>query len=77
VKGGLSKGMTLADIAKHHDTKGYYDAQNFIDSLKKELEMGISVEMEHTDSKDVAKEIAMDHLYEDPNYYTKLKKLNL
>ena len=37
--------------------------------------MGIKVEMEHTDSKEKAKEIAMDHLWEDPTYYTKLKKV--
>jgi hypothetical protein len=31
--------------------------------------------MEHTDDKSKAKEIAMDHLYEDPKYYDKLKKI--
>lgn len=31
--------------------------------------------MEHTGSKSIAKEIAMDHLFEDPKYYTKLKQV--
>jgi len=38
-------------------------------------DMGIKVEMEHTDDRDVAREIAMDHLSEDANYYTKLAKM--
>jgi uncharacterized coiled-coil protein SlyX len=42
----------------------------------KQLEMGIRHEMEHTDDKSVAKEIAMDHLKEDPEYYTKLKDID-
>jgi len=43
----------------------------------KELAMGIKVEMEHTKNKDKAKEIALQHLAEDPHYYSKLKKLKL
>jgi hypothetical protein len=39
-----------------------------------ELAMGIKVEMEHTDDVQVAKKIAMDHLAENPNYYSDLKK---
>ena len=31
--------------------------------------------MEHTDDPDLAREIAMDHLTEDPDYYTKLEKV--
>ena len=77
IKGGLSSNMSLEDIAKKHDKKGYYDTQDFIESLQKELEMGIKVEIEHTPDENVAREIAMDHLAEDPNYYTKLKKANL
>lgn len=38
-----------------------------------ELQMGIKVEMEHTHDADLAKEIAMDHLSEDPQYYSHLK----
>ena len=40
-----------------------------------ELEMGIEVEYEHTTNKDIAKRIALDHLAEIPDYYTRLKKM--
>jgi hypothetical protein len=40
-----------------------------------ELQKGISVEMEHTQDKEVAANIAMDHLTEDPNYYKKLEEM--
>ncbi len=43
----------------------------------KELKIGIEVEMEHTDSQAKAKVIALQHLAEDPKYYTKLKSLGL
>lgn len=36
------------------------------------LARGIKVELEHTSDPKVAKEIAMDHLTEDPKYYEKL-----
>lgn len=67
IPGGLAKGMSLADIAKHHKMP--------IKSLKTKLEQGIKTEMEHTTDKSIAREIAMDHIYEDPNYYSKLKKI--
>lgn len=35
------------------------------------LEEGIAHEMEHTKDRDIAREIAMDHLTEDPQYYKK------
>lgn len=38
-----------------------------------QLEMGEKEEMEHTSDPLVARKIAIDHLKEDPNYYTKLK----
>jgi len=75
LKGGLADNKTLVQMAKKHDAKGYYHIQDMVKSLKKQLEMGMKVEMEHTDSKEKAHEIAMDHLWEDPSYYTKLKKV--
>lgn len=42
---------------------------------EKKLEAGKKVEREHTSNKEIAEEIAMDHLTEDPKYYTKLKKI--
>ena len=41
-----------------------------------ELEKGIAAELEHTSSKKIAREIAMDHLKEDPRYYSKLEKFH-
>jgi hypothetical protein len=40
-----------------------------------ELKMGVSVEMEHTTSKEMAERIALDHLAEVKDYYTRLKKM--
>lgn len=42
-----------------------------------ELKIGIRTELEHTNDIKIAKKIAMDHLKEDPNYYTKLAKVGL
>ncbi len=42
-----------------------------------QLAIGTRVEMEHTNSPTVAREIAMDHLVEDPNYYTRLRQVHL
>ena len=75
IKGGLADNKTLVQLAKKHDAKGYYHIQDMIKSLKKQIEMGLKVEMEHTDDKDKAMEITMDHLWEDPKYYSKLKKM--
>ncbi len=44
-------------------------------TLKLNFKIGVKVEMEHTNSIDIAKEIAKDHLAEDPNYYQKLKTI--
>lgn len=40
-----------------------------------QLRAGIKVELEHTSDRAVAKEIAKDHLKEDPKYYIKLRKM--
>jgi hypothetical protein len=74
LKGGNADYSSLVKIAKKHDAKGYYHIEDMVRLIKKELEMGIKIEMEHTDDKDMAKEIAMDHLWENPSYYSKLKK---
>lgn len=42
-----------------------------------QLSLGIQIEMEHTNDPEIAQEIASDHLYEDPIYYTKLVKAGL
>lgn len=44
---------------------------------QEEYAMGIKVEMEHTDDEKIASEIVLDHLAEDPKYYSKLTKADL
>jgi hypothetical protein len=39
------------------------------------LARGTKVELEHTRSEKIAREIAMDHLTEDPHYYEKLARV--
>jgi hypothetical protein len=67
LKGGLSDNLTLDDIAEKHNVN--------VENLKIEFNKGLKIEMEHTSNKKIAKEIAMDHLVEDPKYYSKLKKI--
>ena len=38
----------------------------------KQLRAGIEIELEHTNDREIAKQIAIDHLKEDPKYYIKL-----
>lgn len=42
-----------------------------------QLARGIEVELEHTQDRVVAAEIAMDHLVEDPRYYEKLEAMEM
>jgi hypothetical protein len=67
VPGGLAKGLSLNDIAEKHGVS--------VDMMVAEFKKGIAVEMEHTTDREVAKEITLDHLFEDPKYYDKLKKV--
>jgi len=39
------------------------------------MEEGVEVEKEHTNDKEIAQEITMDHLEESPQYYKKLKEM--
>lgn len=55
--------------------KGDESQPNQVD--QEQLQMGIKVEMEHTHDQDLAKEIAMDHLSEDPQYYSHLKSAGM
>jgi hypothetical protein len=43
--------------------------------IVKQLKAGVKVEHEHSSNSKIAFEIASDHIGEDPNYYTKLKKM--
>lgn len=65
VPGGEAENMTPKDLAKKHDVS--------VKDIEKEIEVGTKIEMEHTDSKKMAREIAMDHIAEFPDYYTNKK----
>ena len=54
---------------------GIADKKKPSDFNKRQLDMGVKVEMEHTSDKDLSKDISMDHLEEFPNYYTELDKM--
>ena len=58
--------MSPEEIAKKHKVD--------VKEINRQLEMGIKVEKEHTKDEKVAREIALDHLGEKPNYYSKLKQ---
>ena len=77
LKGGKADNKSLVQIAKKHSAKNYYQIDDMVKSLKKQVTIGLPIEMDHTDDEDEAKEIVYDHLWEDPNYYTKLKKSDI
>ena len=54
---------------------GRADNKKSSDFDAKQLKIGTDHEMEHTKDSDLAREIAMDHLAEDPQYYVKLKEI--
>ena len=64
---GISGNMTVEDIAKKHNVP--------VEDIKAQLEKGIKVEKEHTNDESKAERIALDHLFEIPNYYDKLDKI--
>ena len=84
-----SKDVARPIVIKNLETnpKYYSDLDMYLQSDKqgkimenidpKELEMGMEAEKEHTQDKALAKKIAMDHLKEDPRYYSKLNAAGL
>jgi hypothetical protein len=74
----FSKRSMVSGAAVGHKDRlkgGLADDNHPSDFDQKELEMGIKIEMEHTNDRNKAQEIAMDHLKEIPDYYTRLKKM--
>ena len=62
VMGGKADDMSVEDLADKHNVD--------VRDIEKEIEVGVRIEMEHTDDKEIAREIAMDHIFEFPDYYT-------
>lgn len=67
LKGGKADKLTIGDLADKYKVSK--------DEMYNKLVDGMKEEMEHTDEISVAKEIAMDHLSQDFQYYDKLKKI--
>lgn len=67
IKGGKSDNMSIKDIANKFKVG--------ISKIEAELRKGKKIELEHTNNQTKATEIAMDHLIEFPDYYTRLEKL--
>lgn len=74
IKGGIANNKTFEDLVNKYKIKGK-DIGLVEKKLRNQLNKGIKVEMEHTNDRKIAKEIAMDHLFEDPKYYDKLQKI--
>jgi len=83
IPGGKSDKKTLEDLAKKYAYAGKtppYPKEEMLKMysyLREQLQNGIKVEREHVNSDEEAKEIAMDHLEEDKDYYIKLQKAGL
>jgi len=67
LKEQLKPFKTVAQIAKKHRMD--------VSFIQKQLDMGEPIEHEHTKNHELAKEIALQHLDEIPDYYTRLKKM--
>ena len=70
VPGGLGAKLKGSMKEKHKQVADMHNVS--VEEIEAELQKGTEVEMEHTSDKDAAHEIAMDHLIEDPKYYSKL-----
>jgi hypothetical protein len=67
IPGGIANNKTTKDLANKYNVE--------LSKVKEYLKNGIRVEMEHTTDVRFAAEIAMDHLWEDLNYYQKLSSI--
>ena len=63
----LKSHKSVEKIAKKHRLD--------VSFVQNQLKMGVSIEKEHTKDKDLATDIALQHLDEIPDYYTRLKKM--
>jgi hypothetical protein len=63
----LKSHKTIEQIARKHRLD--------VSFIQKQLDMGEPIEHEHTKDHDLARDIALQHLDEIPDYYTRLKKM--
>ena len=65
----LKSHKTVEQIAKKHRMN--------VSDIRRQLDMGVPIEHEHTRNKILATDIALQHLDEIPDYYTRLKKMEV
>ena len=73
IPGGLGSKLKGSMKHQHQEIADMHGVP--VEEIEAELAKGIKVEMEHTNEESYAHEIAMDHLIEDPKYYTNLSKI--
>ena len=61
------KTLSAAELAKKHNVS--------LEKIEAQVKKGTTAELEHTKDQDKAKEIALDHLKELPDYYDRLEKM--
>ena len=61
------KTSSVSELTKKHDVSK--------SQIESQLKKGIKIEAEHTTDKIKAREIALDHLNEYPDYYDRLEKV--
>jgi len=66
--------ISIDDVTDNQTMVGLADKEGITkeDVNPDELRIGLKIEMEHTDDPNQALEIALDHLAEIPDYYTRL-----
>lgn len=70
-----SVGRIKIAVRKDRLPGGLGDKKKPSDFDPKAVALGVKIEMEHTSDPAIAREIALDHLTEDPNYYNKLETI--
>lgn len=67
--GQISVEEMIQAIAEEHGVSS--------EQIQQQFDMGVEEEMEHAQEEMIAQEIALDHLVEDPEYYSKLEDAEL
>ena len=67
IKGGKADKMSVENIANKFNVS--------VEKVKAQIKKGVEIEKEHTNDKEKATEIAMDHVSEFPDYYDRIEKM--
>jgi len=67
IPGGKAEGKSVADIARKHGKS--------VSEIEAAIRRGSRIEKEHTTNPSAAREIAKDHVYENPRYYDMIAKI--